>query len=37
LDDEDGARIGTVQMQWELTQTVTWKVPEVTDLLARRG
>ena len=35
FDDEDGARTGTAQTLWELTQTVTWKVPEVTGLLAR--
>ena len=35
FDDEDGARTGTAQTLWELTQTVTWKIPEVTGLLAR--
>jgi hypothetical protein len=35
FDDEDGARTGTAQTLWELTQTVTFKVPEVTGLLAR--
>ena len=35
FDDEDGARTGTTQTLWELTQTVTWKVPQVEGLLAR--
>ncbi|MGO9450226.1 MAG: outer membrane beta-barrel protein [Candidatus Binataceae bacterium] len=35
FDDEDGARTGTAQTLWEITQTVTWKIPEVTGLLAR--
>jgi hypothetical protein len=35
FDDMDGARTGTQQTLWEMTQTVTWKVPEVTGLLAR--
>ncbi len=35
FDDQDGARTGTAQTLWELTQTITWKVPEVTGLLAR--
>ena len=35
FDDEDGAKTGTAQTLWELTQTVTWHVPEVTGLLAR--
>jgi len=35
FDDEDGARTGETQTLWELTQTLTWKIPEVTGLLAR--
>ena len=35
FDDEDGARTGTEQTLWEITQTVTWKVPQVEGLLAR--
>jgi len=36
FDDMDGARTnGTAQTLWELTQTVTYHVPEVTGLLAR--
>lgn len=35
FDDQDGARTGTAQTLWELTQTVTWKVPAVEGLLAR--
>jgi hypothetical protein len=35
FDDEDGARTGIRQTLWELTQTVTYKVPDVTGLLVR--
>ena len=35
FDDQDGARTGTAQTLWELTQTITWKVPQVEGLLAR--
>ncbi len=32
---EDGARSGTHQTLWEITQTFTYKVPDVTGLLVR--
>jgi hypothetical protein len=35
FDDEDGARTGTAQTLWEITQTLSYKIPEVTGLLAR--
>jgi hypothetical protein len=35
FDDEDGSRTGTHQTLWELTQTITYKVPDVTGLLVR--
>ena len=35
FDDADGARTGTSQTLWEITQTLSYKVPEVTGLLAR--
>ena len=35
FDDEDGAKTGTAQTLWELTQTVTFHVPEVTGLMTR--
>src|SRR5713226_8180496 len=35
FDDKDGVRTGTAQTLWEITQTLSWKVPEVTGLLAR--
>ncbi len=35
FDDEDGSRSGTHQTLWELTQTLTYKVPDVTGLLVR--
>jgi hypothetical protein len=35
FDDEDGARTGTVQTLWELTQTIGYKVPEVEGLTLR--
>ncbi len=35
FDDKDGMRTGTAQTLWEITQTLSWKVPEVTGLLAR--
>ena len=35
FQDKDGARTGTAQTLWEITQTLSYKVPEVTGLLAR--
>lgn len=35
FDDEDGSRTGVHQTLWELTQTFTYKVPDVTGLLVR--
>jgi hypothetical protein len=35
FDDEDGSRTGAHQTLWELTQTLTYKVPDVTGLLVR--
>lgn len=35
FDDEDGARSGTHQTLWDVTQTFTYKVPQVNGLLAR--
>jgi hypothetical protein len=35
FDDEDGSRTGAHQMLWEITQTLTYKVPGVTGLLVR--
>jgi len=35
FDDEDGSRTGAHQTLWEVTQTVTYKVPDVTGLLVR--
>jgi hypothetical protein len=35
FDDEDGERSGTHQTLWEITQTFTYKVPDVTGLLVR--
>ncbi len=35
FDDKDGSRSGTAQTLWEITQTLSYKVPEVTGLLAR--
>lgn len=35
FDDQDGARSGTHQTLWEITQTFTYKVPDVTGLLVR--
>ncbi len=35
FDDEDGARTGVHQTLWEVTQTLTYKVPDVTGLLVR--
>jgi hypothetical protein len=35
FQDKDGARTGTAQTLWEITQTISYKVPEVTGLLAR--
>jgi hypothetical protein len=35
FDDEDGARTGTAQTLWELTQTIGYKVPGVDGLLCR--
>jgi len=35
FDDQDGARTGDQQTLWEITQTLSYKVPQVTGLLAR--
>jgi hypothetical protein len=35
FDDKDGTRTGTAQTLWEITQTISYKVPNVTGLLAR--
>ncbi|MGA7873813.1 MAG: outer membrane beta-barrel protein, partial [Candidatus Binatus sp.] len=35
FDDKDGSRTGTAQTLWEITQTLSYKIPEVTGLLAR--
>jgi len=36
FQDKDGARTtGTGQTVWEITQTLSYKIPEVTGLLAR--
>ncbi len=35
FDDQDGSRSGTHQTLWEVTQTFTYKVPDVTGLLVR--
>jgi len=35
FDDKDGSRTGAHQDLWELTQTVTYKVPDLTGLLVR--
>jgi hypothetical protein len=35
FDDKDGARTGTAQTLWELTQTVTYHVPQVNGLQCR--
>jgi hypothetical protein len=35
FDDQDGSRTGVKQTLWELTQTFTYKVPDVTGLLVR--
>ncbi len=37
FDDMDGARTGTGEAQtlWEITQTLSYKIPEVTGLIAR--
>jgi putative OmpL-like beta-barrel porin-2 len=35
FDDEDGSRTGVHQDLWEGTQTITYKVPDVTGLLVR--
>jgi outer membrane murein-binding lipoprotein Lpp len=35
FDDKDGSRTGTAQTLWEITQTLSYKVPGVTGLLAR--
>jgi len=35
FQDKDGARTGTAQTLWEITQTVSYKIPEVTGLIAR--
>jgi len=35
FQDKDGARTGSAQTLWEITQTLSYKIPEVTGLLAR--
>ncbi len=35
FDDEDGARSGVHQTLWDITQTLTYKVPDVTGFLVR--
>jgi hypothetical protein len=36
FQDKDGARTnGTAQTVWEITQTLSYKIPEVTGLVAR--
>ena len=35
FQDKDGSRTGTAQTLWEITQTLSYKVPHVTGLLAR--
>ena len=36
FDDKDGARTnGDAQTLWEITQTMSYKIPEVTGLIAR--
>jgi len=35
FDDKDGSRTGTAQTLWEVTETLNYKIPEVTGLLAR--
>ena len=35
FDDEDGSRTGAHQTLWEITQTLTYKVPDVTGLMIR--
>jgi Putative beta-barrel porin-2, OmpL-like. bbp2 len=35
FDDMDGARTGEAQTLWEITQTFSYKIPEVTGLIAR--
>ncbi len=35
FDDEDGNRTGVHQTLWEVTQTLTYKVPDVTGLMVR--
>ncbi|WP_333648978.1 outer membrane beta-barrel protein, partial [Candidatus Binatus sp.] len=35
FQDKDGSRTGTAQTLWEITQTLSYKVPNVTGLLAR--
>ena len=35
FDDEDGARSGVHQTLWDITQTFTYKVPDVSGLLVR--
>ncbi len=35
FQDKDGARTGSAQTLWEITQTLSYKVPAVTGLLAR--
>ena len=35
FDDKDGSRTGTAQTLWEITQTLSYKIPQVTGLVAR--
>ncbi len=35
FDDEDGSRTGAHQTLWDITQTLTYKVPDVTGLMVR--
>lgn len=35
FDDKDGTRTGTTQTLWEITQTLSYKVPNVTGMIAR--
>ncbi|MDO8433379.1 MAG: outer membrane beta-barrel protein [Candidatus Binatus sp.] len=35
FQDKDGSRTGTAQTLWEVTQTLSYKIPQVTGLLGR--
>ncbi len=35
FQDKDGSRTGTAQTLWEITQTLSYKIPQVTGLLGR--